>query len=314
MAILSASRRTDIPTFYGEWFINRLREGFFMTRNPYNDKVTKVSFRKEDIDCIVFWTKNPASIINYLPEIREYWHYFQFTVTGYDRDIEANLPDKTKIIQSFKTLSYLGSHVIWRYDPIVFTERYTPEWHIKTFRELAKQLCGHTDRCVISFVDMYTTLDIKAVKNARSPLNAWGFDLNAFCKQLADIAREYGMTVYTCAEAVDLSACGIKRGKCIDDDYIFKISGKVFNLHKDSGQRKECGCVESVEMGAYNTCLNGCKYCYACKDKQSVRTCVKRYDPTSPLLCDSLRKGETYFEKQLKAFGRDPEPEQLTLF
>ena len=310
MAILSASRRTDIPTYYGEWLMNRLREGFFMTRNPYNQKVSKICFEKQDIDCIVLWTKNPASLINRLPELREYPHYFQFTLTGYGKDMEANIPDKTKVIESFKTLSRLGSHVIWRYDPIAFTKVYTPEWHLRTFRRLAESLYGFTDRCVISFVDLYAHIG----GGMQTPLMSSGFDINRFCKALADIAGENGMTVYTCAEKIDLGYCGIKRGKCIDPDYIFKATGKVIELGKDKGQRKECGCVESVEMGAYNTCLNGCKYCYACTDKALTASCMHRYDPASPLLCDTLAEGEGFTERRLKAFGRDPEPEQLSLF
>ena len=313
MAIISASRRTDIPTFYGEWFMNRLHDGYFMTRNPYNNKVTKHCFSKEDIDCIVFWTKNPASLMPYMSEIQEYPHYFQFTLTGYGKDMEAGIPDKARIIESFKELSRHGSHIIWRYDPIAFLpvgDKYSPEWHLKTFRDLAEQLEGYTDRCVISFVDLYSHITPMTMF---SPLQG-GVILNEFCKTIADIAREHGMEMFTCAETVDLSYCGIQKGKCIDPDYIQKVTGKVIELGKDKGQRTACGCIDSIDVGAYNSCLNGCKYCYACNDRKKTQSCMKRYDSNSPLLCDHLREDDEIIEKRLKAFGHDPEPEQLSLF
>lgn len=310
MAILSASRRTDIPTYYGEWFVNRLKEGFFMTRNPYNNKLSKTLFRKEDIDCIVFWTKNPIPFIKYLPDIKDYPYYFQFTVTGYGRDMEENVPDTERAVRAFKELHDNGNgHIIWRYDPIVFTDKYTPEWHIEAFRRFAEALRPYTDRCVISFVDGYAHI----AKGMVSPLNS-GIDLKTFCKELASTAKKNDIDMYTCAEVVDLAACGIKKGKCIDGDYIQEITGKVIGIGKDKGQREACGCIESVEVGAYNTCQNGCKYCYACTDKQKTENCMKRYDPKSPVLCDTIHEDETYSEKKLKSFARDPEPEQLALF
>ena len=310
MAILSVSRRTDIPTYYDEWFINRLKEGFFMTRNPYNNKVSKVIFSQKDIDCIVFWTKNPKPFLKYLPELKNYPYYFQFTVTGYDKDIEANIPKTAEMVKTFKELHDTGNgHIIWRYDPIVFTDKYTPEWHLETFRKLAEALRTYTKRCVISFVDTYAHI----AKDMVSPLDS-GIDLNVFCKELAHIAKENDIDVYTCAETVDLAACGIKKGRCIDGDYIQEITGKVLNLGKDKGQREACGCIESVEVGAYNTCLNGCRYCYACTDKRKTENCMRKYDPKSPLLCDTLLEGEAYSEKRLKAYGHDPEPEQLSFF
>lgn len=314
MAIISASRRTDIPTYYGEWFINRLKEGYFMTRNPYNNKVTKTCFRKEDIDCIVFWTKNPIPFMKYLPDLKDVPYYFQFTLTGYGKDIEANLPDKQRLIEAFKELHDKGNgNIVWRYDPVVFKpvgEDCSPEWHIETFRKLAQQLRGYTDRCVISFVDLYSHITPMTLF---SPLQG-GVDINGFCKTLADIAQENGMDMFTCAESIDLSYCGIRKGKCIDPDYIQSITGKVIKANKDKGQRTACGCIESADVGVYNSCLNGCKYCYACANQKRTEACMKRYDPTSPLLCDGLRGDEPFTEKHLKAFGCDPDPEQLSLF
>lgn len=315
MAILSASRRTDIPTFYGDWFMNRLREGFFMVRNPFNNKASKVCFRKEDIDCIVFWTKNPIPFMKHLPELNETGipYYFQFTLTGYGRDMEANLPDKQRLAEAFKELHDKGNgHIIWRYDPIMFTPCYSTNWHLQKFRLIAKELQGYTDKVVISFLDIYPQISLNM--NLRSPLNMPHIHLNDFARQLAEIAAEYGMTVATCAEHIDLASCGIEHNKCIDDAYISRITGKQFSLKKDAGQRPSCGCVESIEVGAYSTCRNGCKYCYANKDCTLAATAHERYDADSPLLCDTLKEGETFTEKHLKSLYREPEPEQFTLF
>lgn len=313
MAILSASRRTDIPTYYGEWFVNRLKEGYFMTRNPYNSKVSKISFGRSDVDCIVLWTKNPIPFIKYLDDIKNYPYYFQFTVTGYGKDMEKNLPEKRLLIDVFKELYNKGNgHIIWRYDPIVFTDKYTPEWHLSAFEAIARELCGYTEKCVISLVDIYPQTAVNM--DLCSPLNQLQINLNVFARRLADIARKYGMTVATCGEKIDFDFCGIKHNKCIDDEYISKITGKEFHIDKDKGQRETCGCVESVEVGTYSTCRNGCRYCYANKDMSLVNTCIYRYDPQSPLLCDTLKNGEVFTERRLHSLYKEPELEQLTLF
>lgn len=311
--IISASRRTDLPTYYGEWFMNRLRDGFFMTRNPISGKVTKSVFEKEDIDCICFWTKNPIPFFRFLPELNSMNipYYFQFTVTGYGRDMEANIPDTDRMIKAFRDLYAEGNkNVIWRYDPIIFTDEYTPEWHLNAFRHIAESLKGYTKRCVISFVDIYTQVADRI--NITSPLNQrHRINLTSFCKKLADIARENGMQVFTCAEQLDFDKAGVLHGSCIDADYISEITGlEFFHLKKDVSQRASCGCIESLDIGAYSTCKNGCKYCYANKDDELVETCMNRYDANSPLLCDTLN-GKPDYEKRLAAVGREP---QLTLF
>ena len=315
MAILSVSRRTDIPTFYGEWFVNRLKEGFFMTRNPYNGKVTKISFQKEDIDCIVFWTKNPIPFMRHVDEINRTGipYYFQFTVTGYGSDMEANIPDKERIISAFRELHDKGNgHIVWRYDPIAFTPSYTVEWHLATFRRIAENLHGYTNKCVISFVDIYP--QIARSTGLCSPLGMSGIDINGFAREIANIAAAYGMTVATCAEMIDLATCGIEHNKCIDDAYISRITGKEFHIGKDKGQRKSCGCVESVDVGAYGTCRNGCRYCYANQWKSNSVSRVDAYNAKSPLLCDKLRDNEPFAEKRLRSLYYAPEPEQLSLF
>ena len=157
--ILSVSRRTDVPAFYGEWFINRLRDGSVLVRNPVNPKqVSKILLSRENIDCIVFWTKNPENFMKYLGELKEYPFYFQFTLNGYGKDIEPGMPDKKKeLIPLFQELSgKIGKErVIWRYDPVLISKDYSIEWHIHTFESMAEALEGYTKQAVISFLDIY---------------------------------------------------------------------------------------------------------------------------------------------------------------
>lgn len=317
MAIISASRRTDILAFFSEWFLNRLEAGSVMVRNPFNQKVSEIPMNKYVTDCIVFWTKNPTAMVNKLDRIN-LPYYFQFTLTGYGRDMEANLPDKNKLIQVFRDLCEKGNgHVIWRYDPIIFTQKYSLEWHLRTFAGMAGELKGYTDKCVISFVDLYDYVQ----KSMRDEFFAYVSTEQKldFCKRIAEIADRNGMTVGTCAEKIELQQVGIVHNKCIAPDYIERIVGYPISADKDKGQRKECGCVESIDIGAYNTCNNGCKYCYALRDKNLLMQNMHRYDVHSPLLCDRLGENEKPAIHKVETNKKEPETEtanaeQLSLF
>ena len=237
-----------------------------------------------------------------LDELSAYKYYFQFTLTGYGKDMESNLPDKKgKLIPAFQELAgKIGKNrVIWRYDPIVFTDRYTPEYHIKAFTQIAEALDGCTEKCVISFVDIYA----KNKKNMQAVASyEMGHDeLEKFAKTIADIAKKHGMVVATCAEVVDLAKCGIEHNCCIDKKLIEEIIGCEIKVSKDKSQRPECGCMESVEIGSYNTCLNGCKYCYANYSPEAVKANCACYDPHSPLLCGSVGEFDKINERKVKS-------------
>lgn len=301
--ILSVSRRTDIPNYYSEWFINRIKDGFLYVRNPMNiHQVSKITLSPDIVDCIVFWTKNPKAIINKLDELSEYKFYFQFTLTGYGIDIEKGVPHKkNEVIPIFKELSEkIGSKkVIWRYDPILFNEIYTEEYHINAFSQIAEELKGYTHRCVISFVDYYaknkTSMEeLKLEEKSEKQL------IN-FSAKLQEIASANGIEVFSCAEKIDLSGCGIKHGSCIDKNTIEEIIGCKIDVSKDKNQRGECGCVESVEVGSYNTCLNGCKYCYANYSEKMVCNNVKKCDVNSPLLCGNIEDTDKITERKMKS-------------
>lgn len=310
--ILSVSRRTDIPNYYSEWFLNRIKEGFLYVRNPMNvHQVSEISLSPDVIDCIVFWTKNPEPLMKRLDELKDYKYYFQFTLTGYGTDIECNVPHKKDvIIPTFQTLSQkIGKEkVIWRYDPIIFTSKYTPEYHLKAFEQIANALKGYTDKCVISFVDIYA----KNKKNIES-LQAYEMDktqLEDFSKQLSQIALENDMEISSCAEKIDLEKCGIKHNCCIDKKLIESIIGCRINAGKDKNQREECGCIESIEIGTYNTCKNACKYCYANYSQESVFSNCCKYDPMSPILCGEITADDKITQRKIKSI----KDEQISLF
>ena len=312
--IISASRRTDIPNYYSEWFINRIKEGFLYVRNPMNaHQISRIDLSSDIVDCIVFWTKNPSGMIGKLDELKEYQYYFQVTLTGYGKDVEPGLPDKNKVlIPTFQRLSSkIGrKRVIWRYDPILINEKYTKEYHFRAFEKIAEELKDYTERVVISFVDLY----------AKTQRNMAGLhlidmsqeDMSEIAAKLADIAHEKGLEIESCAEIIDLESVGVRHGHCIDKGLIEELIGCSLKGSKDKNQRPECGCFESVEVGTYNTCRNWCRYCYANFNDEQVKTQSGLYDPTSPILCSkidenngdkiNIRKVDSLKDLQLRLF------------
>lgn len=310
--ILSVSRRTDIPAFYAEWFFQRIREGFLYVRNPMNPRqVSRIGLSPEVVDCIIFWSKNPAPMLERLDELREYPFYFQFTLTGYGRDIEPGLPDKRKeVIGTFQKLSEkVGKErVVWRYDPILVNGRYTIEYHLKAFEEIAGCLKGYTEKVVISFVDFYA----KTLRNTKDLYikSLSREEMREIAEGMAQIAKSCGLVIETCAEQINLQDVGIRHGSCIDQKQIEKIAGCSLSVKKDKNQREACGCCESIDVGAYNTCRNGCRYCYANYHEEQVRKCIACYDVDSPLLCGRIEPEERVTERKVRSF-RNP---QLSIF
>lgn len=288
--IISASRRTDIPSFYGDWFFNRVRAGFFLVRNPMNyHQVSRVEFAPHTTECIVFWTKYPApDFVQNLSQLSEhgYPYYFQFTLTPYGRDIEASLPPKTEVLRAFVDLSkQIGrERLVWRYDPILLTDTYTAEFHINAFESFAQKLSPYTDTCVISFVDRYKKIQSR-MENARvKELSLSIEQMMYLASEIAQIAKKYGIDVEACCESIDFTKAGIKGAHCIDGDRINRMTGKNYAFTADKNQRTACGCVQSVDLGAYNTCQNGCVYCYA----NTRFGAPAPYDAQSPILCGAL--------------------------
>ena len=265
--IISASRRTDIPAFYAPWMVHRLREGYCTVPNPFDrNQVSRISLRPEDVDAIVFWTRNPRPLLPYLDELdaRGYRYYFQFTILGYPRQLDVKSPPVAAALQTFCELSdRLGpSRVIWRYDPIVFSGLTPAAFHRENFPRLAEALRDRTRRSVISIVDAYRKTASRLRKLDGTPAAMQPCDAAEFgplMAELAAVARANGMDIVSCAEEIDLRLFGIRPGKCIDDAVIAAAFDIRVPETKDPAQRPACGCVVSRDVGMYESCLYGCQ-------------------------------------------------------
>jgi len=298
--IISASRRTDIPSYYSEWFFTRIKEKFAYVRNPFNTRqINVINLDPELIDCIVFWTKNPKPMIDNLDLLKDYKYYFQFTLTPYESDIEAKLPPKTEIIETFKKLSDIigPQKVIWRYDPILISNKYNTAYHIDKFEKLVRVLKGYTEKVTISFMDFYKkiTENIKLLGITEISTE----EKNIIAQNISKIAKNNNFSIDTCAEDIDLSKYGIMHARCIDDRLILKISGNNLLVEKDKNQRLECGCVRSVDIGEYNSCSNGCVYCYANHNSNIAEKNIKKHISLSPLLIGDVCPDDIVKERKM---------------
>jgi DNA repair photolyase len=298
--IISASRRTDIPAFYSEWLMNRIRQEYALVRNPlYPKKATSVDLSPGAVDAIVFMTRNPGPLLPHLDELeqRGYRFCFQMTITEYPRLLEPQVLATEEAIRLFQNLSErVGPEkVIWRFDPIVLSTLTTEEFIFKTFKEIAGRLQSCTQRVIISFADYYK----KVIRNFRKIEETAGIffiDLHEDPERLyriaggiAEIARDHQMEIFSCAEKQDLSSVGIQKGKCIDADHLSRIFGVTIHSFKAKNQRKDCGCDHSQDIGQYDTCLHGCAYCYATKNLPAALKNRSVHDPQSPCLIGDCR-------------------------
>lgn len=301
--IISASRRTDIPSYYSEWFYNRIKEGFVYVRNPMNvHQIGKISLLPDVVDGIVFWTKNPIPMIDRLDEIKNYIYYFQFTLNSYGKDVEPNIPSKNDvIIPAFKRLSQkIGKdRVIWRYDPIFINDKYTVEYHLKYFELLANKLAKYTEKCTVSFVDLYRNTQRNMAHLNMTSISAE--QKEEMMERFAEIAASHGIYIDTCAEDIDLNKFNITHARCIDKDRFERLGGYTLNVEKDKNQRSECGCIASIDIGAYNTCRNGCLYCYANYNQPIVIKNSSQHDPNSPLLFGEVSETDVIKTREVKS-------------
>jgi hypothetical protein len=290
--IISASRRTDIPAFYAEWFMNRIHAGYCTVPNPFNrNQVSYISLKPEHVDVIVFWTRHPRPLFPHLRELdqRGYRYYFQYTLMNNPRQIDPKSPPLESSLQTFHELAdRIGPEkVIWRYDPILFSKITDAEFHQKTYRNIAQALRGHTGRSVISIVDIYRKAEKRFRELASQGVEIMDCEPEAFgnlMSTLVGVAIENDMEIVTCAEELDLQAYGIPPGKCVDDKHIQRIFGLDGTHKKDASQRKACGCVVSKDIGMYDSCLFGCVYCYATSSFERAKVNYGQHKSTSPSL------------------------------
>ena len=295
--IISASRRTDIPALYADWFMGRVREGFFHRVNPFNSRqVSGFSLKAEHVDAVCFWTKNPRPLMKHLDELdqRGLNYYFQFTLNPYDVLFEPNLPPREERLASFRELAArIGpQRVVWRYDPVILSNVTPLSWHLEQAQRIAGQLKGATLRLVFSFCDFYGQGEGRLKRALRGSVirleditaPEHRATLEGLARGFRDIADCQGMTIFSCAEQLDLSALGIQHGACIDGALVRRLFGRPAAAKKDKNQRESCGCVESVDLGSYNSCHFGCSYCYANFNQGQIQGNHRRHDRDSPSL------------------------------
>ena len=301
--IIQTGMRTGIPAFYSKWFINRIKEGYVLVRNPYNPKqVTKYSLLPDVVDLISFCTKNPEPMLKYMDNLKPYGQYWFVTITPYGKDIEPNVPDKKKVMESFKKLSEIvGTNSIgWRYDPIFIDSAHTVPWHISRFEEMAANLSGYTKTCVISFIDIYK----KVERNFPEAKAVDHKDRITMGKAFIEIAEKHDMTIKPCAEGNDLEIYGADCSGCMT----VETYEKALNCHLDvpkkgKNQRNgECACLLGSDIGAYDTCAHLCRYCYANSNVALVRDNIKKHNPESPFLIGGSLPGDVIKEADQKSW------------
>ncbi|MCC8035343.1 MAG: DUF1848 domain-containing protein [Rikenellaceae bacterium] len=297
--VISASRRTDIPAFYSKWFFNRVKAGEVYVRNPFDKrKVSRVSLRREHVDFIQFWTKNPAPMLPRLRELEGYDYTFHFTVNGYGKALEPNVPQLPRLVETFAGLSR-HCKVSWRYSPIIIKDGFGVEEHLGNFSKIASCLEGLTDRCYISLLDEYPKIrHLVRRYGLRSPDENQQEIILAGVKS---IAQNHGINVYSCAERKWQDKYGIVPGQCLDPAVVGRNAG-IYK--KDPNQRPECACSQSVDIGGYSSCPHDCIYCYANRATGIPGGEYSRHDPLSPLVTGRVRPQDMISEHSLSCRAR----------
>lgn len=297
--IISTGMRTDIPACYSEWFFNRIREGFVLVRNPYNPRqVTRYRLDTEVVDGITFCTKNPAPMLERLEELSAFRQLWFVTITPYGREVEPGVPLVEEVLKSFRRLSEkLGNQsVIWRYDPVFITETYSLDFHIRSFARMAEALSGYTEVCVISFIDLYQ----KTKRNFPQARTVRKEERETLGKAFVEIGKRCGIRIDTCCEGTELARFGADVSGCMTKEKLEHGLGVTLDIPAGPKPPREgCGCFWGNDIGAYDTCTNGCLYCYACQDKERALRNRRAHDPASPFLTGgALPQDEVHEAKQ----------------
>ena len=300
--ILNTGARTDTVQYFSDWLLRRFEEGFVYSRNPlFPDKVTRYELSPEKIDAVLFCSKNYAPI---LPRIREitskYRTYFHYTITAYGKDIEPGVPSIEESVKTLAELSKIAGKekIAWRYDPVLLTQKYTVERHAQTFRWLCGQLAPYIDRCIFSFVEIYKKLQV----NMPELIPFSESDMNILAEILGKTAKEFGIRIQTCGTNGDFSRFGIQKSGCTTLEILGNANSCGFRNLKHKGLRTGCHCIESRDIGAYDTCLNGCKYCYANKNPQKAHENFKFHNPESPILLGEIKPADTIIRGNQQSF------------
>lgn len=300
--IINTGGRTDTVQYYTQWLLNRFSEGYVLSRNPlFPNKVTRYELTPDQVDCVVFCSKNYKPILPQLHEITDKFHtYFHYTITAYGKDIEPGVPSIGESIETLIALSkQVGKErIAWRYDPVLLTERYTVETHLQTFEQMASVLAPSLDRCIFSFVEMYKKLAV----NMPELIPLTEQDKETLAEGLGAIAKKYGIYLQTCGTNGDYTRYGIHSSGCMTLEILGQANGIKFKSLKHKGMREGCHCIESRDIGAYDTCMNGCKYCYANKNPRKAFENYKLHNPKSALLLGELKPTDTVTQGVQRSF------------
>ncbi|MDE5714921.1 MAG: DUF1848 domain-containing protein [Anaeroplasmataceae bacterium] len=290
--IIHTGQRTDIPAFYSKWFINRIKEGYVLVRNPYYPKlVTKFILDPKVVDVIGFCTKNPRPMFPYLEDLKNFGQLWYVSITGFENDLEPNVPSIQQVIEDFKYLSnQLGKEsVIWRYTPIIINEKYTLQRHVETFKSIAEQLDGYTSLAIFGFIDLYDKLK----RNHPELKDCSDEDKIILAKEFSKIAKEHHLELRLCSKEKWLKDYGIDVDGCIRlEDYEKCIHAKLNIKQKMQARKNFCSCYLANDIGSYNSCLHLCSYCYANGNKDFILKNYKNHDVNSPLLIGNLEDGD----------------------
>lgn len=300
--IINTGGRTDTVQFYTEWLLKRFEEGYVMSRNPlFPNKVARYELTPDKIDCVVFCSKDYRPILNDITKITERFNtYFHYTITAYGKDVEPRVPSIEQSIETLKELSSIvgKQRIAWRYDPILLTEKYSIQTHLDTFERIAKEISSYVDRCIFGFVEMYVKLSV----NMPEIIPLTNEDMDKLSKGLGEISKRNGLTIQTCGTNGDYTKYGIQRSGCMTLEMLGKANGVEFKQLKHKGMRPGCSCIESRDIGAYDTCMNGCKYCYANTNPKKAFENVKMHDPNSPLLLGNVKETDIVNNSPQKSF------------
>lgn len=311
--LINTGGRTDTVQYFSEWLLNRFREGFVYSRNPmFPKKVTRYELSPDKVDCVIFCSKNYSPILSRLHEITDRYNtYFFYTITAYGKDMEPGVPSVDQSIDTLYRLEKLvgKERIVWRYDPVLLTKKYTIQQHLITFGHMAARLSGHVERCVFSFVEFYGKLQF----NMPELQILTEEDMEELAEGLGALAKKYRIPIQTCATKTDYSRFGIAKGSCVTLDALGKANGIKFRELKHRGMRRGCSCMVSHDIGAYDTCPNGCRYCYANSNPLVAAKNFSQHNPESPILFGEIASDDEIICGNQQSFLDFPDP-QLKLF
>ena len=309
--IINVGGRTDIVNYYTPWLLNRLEEGYAYSRNPFaRENVYKLSLKSEDVDCLLFCSKNYQPILKHIGDIDEKYNILcNYTITAYGKDIEPKVPSINQSIKTLKRLSDIVgvNKILWRYDPILLTEKYTVEKHLETFEYMAEKISPLVYRCIFSFVDMYK----KVEENMPEIIPFTDEDKVKLLKGIGEISKKYNLYTQTCATNENYEKYGIHAAGCTTREILEQAHNVVYKNVKGTGIRENCQCIPSRDIGAYNSCLSECKYCYANRKPDIPKKVIKMHDEKSPLLLGQLKENDRLIGTKIISYI---EPKQTTLF